>query len=140
MHALCGERQHLLWQFRQGSLSLLCAPKVLDEGVDVPEADLGIILAASRTQRQMIQRMGRVLRRKPDGRLARFVIAYVAGNSEDPSEGAHGAFLEEVTEVADEVLDFGPGVSHEQVVGYLNDFLSDGPIPQPRYWVGTMQW
>jgi RNA polymerase primary sigma factor len=133
-----GARQHLLWQFRRGSLSVLCAPRVLDEGVDVPAADLGIILAASRTQRQMIQRMGRVLRKKRDGRLARFVIAYVAGTSEDRLEGAHGAFLEEVTEVADDVVDFRPDVSHEQIVGYLNDFHWNGPIPQPRFWDGGL--
>ena len=69
----------LLEGFANGSLDVLCAPKVLDEGLDLPAADLGIILAASQSRRQMIQRMGRVLRRKPDGRFARFVIAYVIG-------------------------------------------------------------
>ena len=74
---------------------------ILDEGVDLPAAHLGIILAASQSRRQMVQRMGRVLRRKADGRFARFVIAYVVGTSEDPGEGAHGAFLEDINDVAD---------------------------------------
>ena len=100
-------RRSLLEQFANGSLHVLCAPKVLDEGVDLPAADLGIILAASQSQRQMIQRMGRVLRRKPDGRFARFVIAYVIGTSEDPANGAHEAFLDTITDVADDVVNFG---------------------------------
>ena len=44
----------------------------------------------------MIQRMGRVLRKKADGRLARFVIFYVQGTSEDPAQGAHEDFLGEI--------------------------------------------
>ena len=90
-------------------LRVLTAPQVLDEGVDVPAADLGVILAASRSRRQMIQRMGRVLRRKPDGSVARFVIAFAVGTVEDPSLGAHAGFLDEITPVADAVRTFAPG-------------------------------
>lgn len=50
--------------FADGFLQVIVAPQVLDEGVDVPEADLVVILAASKTRRQMVQRMGRVLRVK----------------------------------------------------------------------------
>ncbi|MDQ6910726.1 MAG: hypothetical protein M3Z84_08110 [Actinomycetota bacterium] len=63
-------RQSVLAGFRDGALRVVTAPQVLDEGVDVPAADLAVILASSRSRRQMIQRMGRVLRRKPDGTLA----------------------------------------------------------------------
>lgn len=125
-------RRALLAQFAQGSLSALCAPRVLDEGVDVPAADLGIILAASHSRRQMVQRMGRILRRKSDGRYARFVIAYVVGTSEDPDEGAHGAFLDDITDVADHVIDFGAIETGNEVCDYLNNYLWKGPIPQPR--------
>lgn len=51
----------------------------------------------------MIQRMGRVLRLKADGRLARFAVLFVEGTVEDPACGAHETFIEEVTSVADEV-------------------------------------
>jgi len=124
----------LLEGFANGSLDVLCAPKVLDEGLDLPAADLGIILAASQSRRQMIQRMGRVLRRKPDGRFARFVIAYVIGTSEDPANGAHEAFLDKITDVADDVVNFriaDLGVS-KKMCEYLNDFMWTGEIPQPR--------
>src|SRR3954453_1057607 len=43
------------------------APCVLDEGVGVPDANLGVVMRGSRTRRQMVQRMGRVLRRKRPG-------------------------------------------------------------------------
>ena len=77
------ERREVLARFARGHLHAIVAPQVLDEGVDVPDADLGIIVAASRQRRQMIQRMGRVLRPKNDGRLARFAVLYVQGTSED---------------------------------------------------------
>ena len=48
----------------------------------------------------MTQRMGRVLRRKPDGRLARFVVVFVQDTIEDPAWGAHEGFLDEVIPVA----------------------------------------
>lgn len=81
--------------FAAGSPQILCAPKVLDEGLDVPAADLGIIMAASSSQRQMIQRMGRVIRPK-EGRPARFVVFYCINTIEDPQLGAHKDFLDQV--------------------------------------------
>ncbi|MEJ7846037.1 MAG: DEAD/DEAH box helicase, partial [Acidimicrobiales bacterium] len=82
-------RRAVLDRFATGALAVVAAPQVLDEGVDVPAADLAVILAASRSRRQMVQRMGRVLRRKADGRLARFCIVAVEGTVEDPATGAH---------------------------------------------------
>jgi superfamily II DNA or RNA helicase len=128
-------RRNLLTKFQNNSLTALCAPKVLDEGIDVPEADLAIILAASHNPRQMIQRMGRVLRRKADGRYARFVIAYVIGTSEDPSFGAHEAFLENIMDVADDVHNFGSIETGDSLCRYLNDYAWVGTIPQPK--IGT---
>ena len=100
------ERRVSLARFADGDLQAVAAPQVLDEGVDVPAADLAVILASSRSRRQMIQRMGRVLRRKNDGRLARFVVVFVEGTVEDPAKGAHDTFLEEVTDAADAVRTF----------------------------------
>ena len=97
------ERREVLARFASGDLEVLSAPQVLDEGIDVPAADLAIILAASRSRRQMIQRMGRVLRRKPDGRRAQFVVVSVNGTVEDPALGAHETFLDEITNVADDI-------------------------------------
>lgn len=93
-------RRIRLAQFRRGALQVVVAPRVLDEGVDVPDAELAVVLAAFRSRRQMVQRLGRVLRVKPDGRAARLVIGYARGTREDPAEGAQEDFLREVTGVA----------------------------------------
>ncbi len=94
------QRHQTFADFAGGRIKALAAARVLDEGVDVPEADLAVIISASKTRRQMIQRMGRVLRLKADGRTARFVFVYVAGTSEDPSKGAHDAFWSEALDIA----------------------------------------
>lgn len=89
-------RRGVLARFGSGETHVCAAPQVLDEGIDVPAADLAVVLAASQSRRQMTQRMGRVLRRKPDGRVARFVIVFVQDTVEDPRRGAHEGFLDEV--------------------------------------------
>ncbi len=113
-------RRSVLSRFAAGELQAVAAPQVLDEGVDVPAADVAVILAASRSRRQMIQRMGRVLRRKADGRRARFVVVSVEGTTEDPALGAHDGFLDEVTDVADEVRRFPSTSSTTQVSAFVN--------------------
>jgi len=109
------ERRSALRRFAGGGLEVLAAPRVLDEGIDVPAADLAVIVAASRSRRQMVQRMGRVLRRKPDARRARFAVLYAEDTVEDPRLGAHEAFLGEVTGVADLVSCFPTNVGVERL-------------------------
>jgi len=58
------ERKKILQMFREGRITKLVSGKVLDEGVDVPDASVGIIVSGSSTKRQYIQRLGRVLRPK----------------------------------------------------------------------------
>lgn len=84
------ERAHALRAFKDGSVSSLAAPRILDEGVDVPEADLGIILAMNRSQRQFVQRLGRIIRLKKDGRRAQLVVVYAQRTVEDPYFGTNG--------------------------------------------------
>ena len=95
------ERQAVFEGFKNGDIKAIVAPHLLDEGVDVPEADLGIILAATRTRRQMVQRMGRVLRLKSDNRMATFIIVYIAGTTEDPDKGAHESFFGDILSIAE---------------------------------------
>jgi len=115
-------RRSILQDFAEGDTLVIAAPKLLDEGIDVPAADLAIILASSRTRLQMVQRMGRVLRKKTDNRLARIVIMYVADTSEDPAQGAHEAFLDLVIPHAVDSCYFSPTDSAEKICAYLNDW------------------
>jgi superfamily II DNA or RNA helicase len=89
--------------FHRGRIRCVVSPRVLDEGIDVPDADAAVVLAAFRAPRQLTQRLGRVLRPKPDGRAARFTIVYARDTREDPAAGAHAAFLEAVTPIATSV-------------------------------------
>lgn len=57
------ERHEILQKFREGEYKTLAASHVLNEGVDVPEARIAILLSGSGSTREYIQRLGRVLRR-----------------------------------------------------------------------------
>lgn len=98
------QRRERLAGLKTGRVQALVAPTVLDEGVDVPDVDLGIVMSGSKSRRQMVQRMGRVLRLKPDGRKATFVVVYARGTAEDLSvgDGQEGA-LDLIVESADRV-------------------------------------
>lgn len=58
------ERQDVLKGFREGRYLAVVTSKVLDEGVDVPDAELGVIVSGTGSAREFIQRLGRLLRPK----------------------------------------------------------------------------
>ena len=142
-----GERQRILRGLRYGRLKALVAPTVLDEGIDVPSVELGIVTAGSKSRRQMIQRMGRVLRLKPDGGKARFVVVYARGTVEDldESKGEEGC-LDLIVESADSVLKDGQSWNRENAapeerfsgepgstLGFVSDVeTSDTLTPRPE--------
>ena len=95
--------KEILTQFETGELEVISAPRILDEGIDVPDADLAIILASNRNKRQMIQRMGRIIRKKKDNRKANLVVIYTYGTYEDPELGANEDFLDDIKNVASKI-------------------------------------
>ena len=70
------ERQENLEDFKKGKLNVLVSCTALDEGFDMPEADGAMILSASSSKRQRIQRMGRVLRITANKENALIVTVY----------------------------------------------------------------
>ncbi len=56
------ERKSYLELFREGKIRTLATSRVLDEGVDVPDASIAIVLSGSGSSRQFRQRLGRILR------------------------------------------------------------------------------
>ncbi len=58
------ERRRLLEAFRQGVLPVLVTSRVLNEGVDLPEAEVAIVMSGTGTVREHVQRLGRILRRR----------------------------------------------------------------------------
>ncbi|MDX2089854.1 MAG: DEAD/DEAH box helicase family protein [Kofleriaceae bacterium] len=64
------ERAQALARFRAGELSVLVSSQVLDEGLDVPDADIAIVVGGTASARRHVQRIGRVLRPR-EGKYAR---------------------------------------------------------------------
>lgn len=58
------ERRQILDRFRGGEYGKLVTGRVLNEGVDVPDANVAIVVSGSSATREYIQRLGRVLRPK----------------------------------------------------------------------------
>jgi RNA polymerase primary sigma factor len=129
-------REGILDDLRVGSLDAVAAPRVLDEGIDVPNANLGIVVTASRTRRQMIQRMGRVLRRKEQGSGARFVIIFARDTLEDPmiNEERDG-FLEEIEQISENSRIFTES-DRNRLVSFL-DYSGPDEVIEPQL-VGPM--
>jgi superfamily II DNA or RNA helicase len=58
------ERKHILDAFQAGHYSVIATSKVLNEGIDVPEAKVAIVLGGGASKREYLQRLGRILRKK----------------------------------------------------------------------------
>jgi len=66
------ERREILTNFGNGKYRVIVTSQVLDEGVDVPDASVGIVLGGTGSKREFVQRLGRLLRRK-DGKVAKLI-------------------------------------------------------------------
>lgn len=75
------ERKRMLEGFRAGDLDILVTSKVLNEGVDVPEASVGIVVSGSGAVREHVQRLGRILRHQ-EGKRAVLYELISKGTSE----------------------------------------------------------
>lgn len=76
-----GERARVLARFDAGDVNVLVSAQVLDEGLDVPAAEIAIIVGGSASARRHVQRVGRVLRPAP-GKRARVYELAVADSVE----------------------------------------------------------
>ena len=115
------EREKALERFKNGECKVVCAPQILNEGIDVPDAEVAVIIGASQTKREMIQRMGRVIRLKEGNRPARILIAYMKGTPEDPTTGGHEAFLSEVRPHTFDPEIFFTGSESAKVRGWIEE-------------------
>jgi superfamily II DNA or RNA helicase len=57
------ERKQILERFHTGEYTVLVTSQVLNEGVDVPAASVGVVLSGSGTVKENVQRLGRILRK-----------------------------------------------------------------------------
>jgi superfamily II DNA or RNA helicase len=66
------ERRDIMAKFGSGKYKVIVTSQVLDEGVDVPDASVGLVLGGTGSKREYVQRLGRLLRKK-EGKTARLV-------------------------------------------------------------------
>ena len=76
-------RERNLREFSEHRLRILVSCRCLDEGIDVPDANIGIVLSGTSTERQRLQRLGRLLRNSPGKDAARLYYLYVRDAAED---------------------------------------------------------
>lgn len=84
-HSKMGEQanKNALERFRNGSIRILIACKAIDEGIDVPDASVGIIISGTSTQRQRVQRLGRIVRKNDGKNSASLYYLHIEESSED---------------------------------------------------------
>jgi len=68
------ERRAYLTGFNQGTYSILATSRVLNEGVNVPAANIGVVLSGSGSVREHVQRLGRILRKYGNKRAILYEI------------------------------------------------------------------
>ncbi len=66
------ERREILSNFGNGKYPVVVTSQVLDEGLDVPDASVGLVLGGTGSNREYVQRLGRLLRKK-EGKIARLI-------------------------------------------------------------------
>lgn len=76
------ERHDILQRFRTGDYPVIVTSRVLNEGVDVPEASVAVVLSGTGSHREYIQRLGRILRRG-EGKLAVLYEVVAEATSEE---------------------------------------------------------
>jgi len=75
------ERSQILERFAQRQYGVIVTSKVLNEGVDVPEANVAVVISGSASVREHVQRLGRILRRG-DGKHAKLYELVSKGTAE----------------------------------------------------------
>ena len=68
------ERKDILESFRAGTYRAIVTSRVLNEGVDVPEAKVAVVLGGSASAREYVQRLGRVLRKQGNARALLYEV------------------------------------------------------------------
>ncbi|GEK22919.1 helicase-related protein [Cellulomonas xylanilytica] len=107
-------RRNTLRDLRSGRLTAITAPKVLDEGLDLPTVDAVVLLAASRSYRQLVQRVSAVLPVTESDRLP-VVLVVNARGTVDADDG----FVADLAAVATEVRTFDVGTPGAAIAAWF---------------------
>jgi superfamily II DNA or RNA helicase len=100
-------RRRNLQMFRKGMVDVLVTCRALDEGMNVPEAEIGIIASSTASTRQRVQRLGRVLRPAPGKDFAKIYTLFITDIEEQ--------------RLIEEILTLSEVSSSEWLVGGFSD-------------------
>ena len=78
------ERSQVFDYFEEGRIRALVSPRVLDEGVNLPLLSFGVFAGVRRRRLQLVQRLGRILRKAPNKTWPVVCIPVNIGTIEDP--------------------------------------------------------
>jgi superfamily II DNA or RNA helicase len=92
------QRLRYLDDYKSGVNDVLVTCRALDEGLNVPDTEVGIVAASTATYRQRIQRLGRILRPSADKSMAT-VYTIVASNPEMKRLAQEAQSLSEIVDV-----------------------------------------
>jgi len=76
------QKEAALESFKDDTINVLCSTKALNQGFDVPNANMGIICGITSKSLSMIQRIGRLIRFQED-KIGKIVILYVKDSQEE---------------------------------------------------------
>ena len=93
---------------------MVTAPKVLDEGLDLPAVDVVVVLAASRSYRQLVQRVGAVLAPTESDRVPVVLVVHARGTV-DTDDG----LVADLAAAATEVRSFDVGTSGAVIAAWF---------------------
>lgn len=85
-HSNVKERRHILEGFSQGLYPAIVTSRVLNEGVDMPAANVAIVLSGSGSVREHVQRLGRILRAAENKSAVLYEIIAKGTNEESTSK------------------------------------------------------
>jgi superfamily II DNA or RNA helicase len=84
------ERREWLEAFNRGDVLALATSKVLNEGVNIPDASVAVVLSGSGSSREHIQRLGRILRKRPGKEAILYEVVAVNTTEESISRRRGG--------------------------------------------------
>jgi superfamily II DNA or RNA helicase len=76
------EKARALDRYRNGESNVIICCRALDEGLNIPETDAGIIVSVGNGARQRIQRIGRIVRRGSADQLKKIYYLFISNSAE----------------------------------------------------------
>jgi superfamily II DNA or RNA helicase len=76
------KKREAIRRFKEGEVNILCSTKALDQGFDIPNANLGIICGLTSKSLSMIQRVGRLIRYE-EGKIGKVYVLYIQDSQEE---------------------------------------------------------